>query len=338
VLSFLYGTSYSFVSIILKHIDEKLFNAIRMISAMIASIVYFGLKSTFEKGYYKGAMDSIKKRDTPVFHSFICGILFLGIPVSLITISQQSIPSVIVTLSQPCIPLFTMIFAHIALSDEKISISKLYNQLVALVGALLTLLPTISPESNSKDFYISHYIMLLVSLILFGIGSVFIKVYLSKSDSVLSCTLSILGAGLYSLVSSMVRMNASELVSSFQKASWSVIFGAIVMGIVFNCVPTFMFLYLIKTLGAVKANLTNFGQIIIGIIAGVYFLDEWKDYQLKDKILNYFGIFLISITLTMDFYNDMKPENDTKKRHDTDNDVLFDEEHLFKSVRGSEEE
>lgn len=313
----------------LKYIDENVFNAIRMISAMFAGIIYFIIKSIFEIGYFKSSLHSIKIKKTPVFHCFMCGILFLGIPVSLTTISQQTIPSVIITLSQPCIPFFTMIFAHFAFTDEKITINKLYIQVVALIGALLTLVPTINPETSSKKFVISHYMMLFVSLILYGLGSVYIKLFLSKSDSILTCTLSIIGAGIYTMVSSMSRMSVPEFVFKFSNLPNSTILYSVIIGIIFNFFPTYMSLYIIKALGAVKANLTTFGQIVIGIVSGVCFLDEWKDYSLKDKILNYFGIFQITITLLMDFYSDMKPKeclNDEKSRNEhrsSDDDQYF---------------
>ena len=325
-LCFLYGTSYAVVSKFIGSIDEDTFNNIRLLSAFLASFLYLFYKILNEKSYLSSIKLSIKKKETPVIHSLLCGFLFLGLPISLITLSQNSISSVVITLSQPTIPLFSMIFAHIFLKDEKISFLKLYFQLVALTGAILTLIPSINSNSNSKDFNLFHYLALFFSLVLFGIGSVYIKIFLSNSDTTLSCTLSIFGATLYSFLSSLYKIGLIKIFTNIFSINFSIFIKIIIIGIIYNCIPTFLFIYIVRTLGAVKANLTNFGQIVIGIISGVFFLNEWKNFNNLDIILSLLGIFLIIITIIIDFIDEIKIKPKTVQCNESspNPDIVFE--------------
>jgi hypothetical protein len=51
----------------------------------------------------------------------------------------------------------------------------------------------------------------------------------------------------------------------------------------------------------VKANLVSFGQIIIGVICGVFILDEWKGLKTSDKWICWIGVLQIFLALSFDF-------------------------------------
>lgn len=316
-LCVIYGTSYAFVSCILGNVNDAALSVIRMTVACAATWLYFLFRYLFEPGYQHMVRESIRSKATPIGKAIFCGIFSLGIPITCITISQRSVPSTVVTLSQPIIPLVTMVIAHFALRDEKISAQKLMLSLFDLFGAVLTMIPTFSSSESeetttSSSTILLDYILLFISIFCFGAGSIYLKVFLGQAELTLSCCCSSLGATLYTIVSSIFRVGLGNLFSSISEIQAKYMFCIFLLGIIYSCIPTFLFMYVVRTLGAVKANLTNFGQIVIGTIAGVFFLNEMKDYTTNSKIMTWFGVLIIVFCLLYEFYIDSKIEKESK--------------------------
>jgi hypothetical protein len=51
-----------------------------------------------------------------------------------------------------------------------------------------------------------------------------------------------------------------------------------VFSVFFSPLPSFLFIYVVRAIGPVKASWVDFGQII-GVISGVFILDEWSNHQ-----------------------------------------------------------
>lgn len=324
-LCVIYGTSYAFVSCILGNADEAALSVIRMIVACMSTWGYFLFRYLFEPGYKHTVRESIRTKATPIGKAFFCGIFSLGIPVTCITISQRSVPSTVVTLSQPIIPLVTMVIAHFTLRDEKISSQKLLLSLGDLFGAVLTMIPTFSSSqsassSSSSSTIILDYLLLFISILCFGAGSIYLKVFLGEAELTLSCCFSSSGATLYTIVSSIIRVGLGTLFQQISKIDGRYVFCIILLGIIYSCIPTFLFMYVVRTLGAVKANLTNFGQIVIGTIAGVFFLNEMDKYTVNMKIMTWFGVLVIVCCLLFEFMIDSQKEKESKFK---DNESLI---------------
>ena len=317
-LCVIYGTSYAFVSCILGNVNDAALSVIRMTVACAATWLYFLFRYFFEPGYKNMVRESIRTKATPIGKAVFCGVFSLGIPVTCITISQRSVPSTVVTLSQPIIPLVTMIIAHFTLRDEKISAQKLMLSLIDLFGAVLTMIPTFSSSessgasSSSGSTIVLDYILLFISIFCFGAGSIYLKVFLGQAELTLSCCCSSLGATLYTIVSSVFRVGLGKLLTSISEVPGKYLISIILLGIIYSCIPTFLFMFVVRTLGAVKANLTNFGQIVIGTVAGVFFLDEMKNYTTNSKIMTWFGVIVIVCCLLYEFSLDSKKEMESK--------------------------
>jgi glucose uptake protein GlcU len=69
----------------------------------------------------------------------------------------------------------------------------------------------------------------------------------------------------------------------------------------FSTLPSFLFIYVIREIGPGKANLVNFGQIIIGVVCGVFVLAEWQNLKTSDELVCWIGVVQIFLALTFDF-------------------------------------
>lgn len=308
-LCFCYGTSYAVMSYYTNtmKVDTSTFAFIRMSSA--CCFAYFKAKSDWSKLSHNDKIDpeNLKRYSSKLMVlSSTAGVVFLGMPVTFISFSCRSVPSFIVNLMSSTIPLFSMIVAHFMLSDEPLIFSKFMLQIFSLFGAALTILPTIS-DSNSA-FNPIDWLLLLLAVILFGAGGVFIRKYLYNAELGYSVTFSLLGSTVYTTISATISIGLLKLISNlFDLLSTPLLFIQIVAyGFVYSCIPTFLFMYVCCELGAVTTSLTDFGQIIIGTIVGVVFLNEWNNYRREDIIVCILGLIIIALGLAGSFAYDAK--------------------------------
>jgi hypothetical protein len=75
----------------------------------------------------------------------------------------------------------------------------------------------------------------------------------------------------------------------------------------------------------VKANLVDFGQIIIGVICGVFILDEWKGLKTSDRLICWIGVIQIFLALSFDFSGAWKSLKVDGKPGTQDQEKLLDE-------------
>ena len=311
LLCLIYGCSYAFVSKALPYFEGSILNSLRMWFAFFFSIlilIYFILN---DKNFFKIIQKSLKSGNTPIFLTFLCGIINYGFPHSLITLSQNKLPSVLIIISQPFVSLFTFLMSPIFLFEEKITFKKLIPQLLAIFGSILTAKPSFNlNENNNSNFEFLPYLLLIISLISFSFGTIFIKAYLNYSNSILLCVFQLFGSAIYSTIFSILKVGYNNYFNSIFNNPKNLIW-PLLLGIFFTGIGSFLFVYIVKELGTVIASFTNFGQIVIGIIIGVLFLKEWENYSKFDIFLSLIGLIFIFISLIFGFKFDSKFENTT---------------------------
>lgn len=316
-LCFIYGSSYAFISKLITTTDPPVFSFLRMFFALLTTIAIFMYKYTAVNGYRESVNASLKDGTVSPLKCFIGGIIGLGVPTSLITIAQKSVPSVIVTLVQPSIPLFSLVLAHFVFPNERITFKKVFVHLIALIGALLTIIPSLQLDNASlggSNFF--HYILLFLGLFFYGLGSIYIKLFMTQGDTALCCTFSLSGSVCYNLVFLLINKGFFKMFGSIFAISFINMMKILVFSIFYSALPSFFFIYVIRELGPVKANLTDFGQIVIGIFFGVVILDEWKGLRFSDKLINWIGIIQIMAALLYDFSGNIQSGSASVKSND----------------------
>jgi drug/metabolite transporter (DMT)-like permease len=269
--------------------------------AALFATLFIALQVAIDSKYRARVWTSVTSGNTPIFASVICGVLNYGLPHSLITLAQRSVTSVAVTIAQPCVSLVALFAAHLLLPDEKFSAEKLIPQLVALLGTILTSIPTFSSAPAGKSAESFDYFLLCVAVISFGVGTVSIKYKLSKADSSLACVFQLWVSALYATVFYITQVGLDFAIVAIGNISSQTLLWGVLLGCVYTYTSAILFVYVIKELGAVKVGLANFGQIVIGVIAGVVFLHEWSGYSFGDVVLSLLGLTLLTISILSGF-------------------------------------
>ncbi len=107
----------------------------------------------------------------------LLGAINVVIPFALIAWGQQYIPSGMASILNAMVPLFTIVFAAIALADEHITAAKLGGLGVGFVGVIVLALPSVEAASADEDAALAVVGMLAVAGAgaFYGIASVYTR-------------------------------------------------------------------------------------------------------------------------------------------------------------------
>jgi drug/metabolite transporter (DMT)-like permease len=320
-LCLIYGSSYAWISTFLTNTPPAIFSFLRMFFALITTVLIFLYQYHFTPGIREKVKLQLADGSVSGIRCFFGGIIGLGIPTSIITLAQRTVPSVIVTLSQPSIPLFSLVLAHFILDTERITFHKVFVHLTAFIGALLTIIPSLGLDSTELSFRMIGFVFLFIGLFFYGLGSIYIKLYMTKGETALICSFSVCGGTAYNLLACLFSGGFGGITA----LSLSLLLKIFVFSVFFSALPSFLFIYVVREIGPVKANLVDFGQIIIGVICGVFILDEWKELKSSDKLICWIGVLQIFLALSFDFSGAWKAFKTEGGLGQPDQEKLLDE-------------
>ena len=326
-LCFLYGTSYGIAQFGLGYYKDggATLIALRMIFGFVATLLIFIGRFTFEPKIRFNIIDSVKNHKWDMVKSAFGGIMYYGFPHSLIGITQDVIPSNTIHIAQSCVPLFATIFANFMLPDEKFSFKRFYPQVLALIGTVLTAIPTMDSDYSggaTTKQYIVDFILLAISIASFGFGSVFMKSHLASVEPTLCGVFQLLGSAVFSVIFAVIYEKPSTFAEHVRNGGIGIIW-PLILGMVHTCGCAYIFLFTCKILGAIIASFSNFGQIVIGILIGVFFFSEWESYKTKDYVMSGIGLVVLTLAIICGFFSD-KP--DSIKREDSVVSLISDQQ------------
>jgi len=268
----------------------------------------------------------------PIFHLVFGGLLNMGIPHCLIAVAQKSVSTASVQLMQPIATTAGAIFGHFILDDERFTMKKFYSLLLSLVGVTLTGIPNFAHAGSNPNTTIGAmaigYVLLFVSVVMFGVAPGYFKWTVPNADITLSATIQIFASAIFNFFYSLINDGWDKMVDMTMKAPsnawlWPMIIGCLVSG---SAIHGFM--YLINEIGTFGANMIPFGQIIFGVGIGVFFLKEWEKFSLFEVILSLCGIGFLVLSLAFGFgdvnQND-QPEEDIPEEEEDNYDRKLQE-------------
>lgn len=311
-LCFLYGTSYGIAILGLEHYPGATLTALRMIFAFASSLIIFVFRISFDMKTRLNVQESFKHHKMHMLKSAFGGIMYYGFPHSLIGVAQRSIPSNTVHIAQSCVPFFAFIFANFMLSDEKFSFKRFYPQVLALIGTILTTIPT-QDSSYGVKAKIIDYIFVAVAIASFGFGSVYMKSHLSNVEPTLCGLFQLFASAIYSTVFAIGYDKPNIFISKVRSSTLLGITWPLILGAVHTCGCTYVYLWTVKKLGAVISSFSNFGQIVIGVLIGVFFFHEWDSYLTKDYIMSAFGLATLTLAIACGFIGDRQSKSCIKR-------------------------
>ena len=205
------------------------------------------------------------------FPLLLLGISNVAIPFFLISWGEQTIDSAVAAILDATVPLFTIVIAHVALRDDKMTVPKVLGLLVGFAGVVVLMSKDIGASAGS----VLGQIAVVVASAFYAGSSVYARkstehipgILRSVGPLISSTAVMWLGAA---LVESPVKI--PQLPITWIALLW--------LGILGSGFAFIMVYYLIHEIGPTRTTMVTYLFPLGGVILGVGFLHEQLSWQL----------------------------------------------------------
>jgi len=207
------------------------------------------------------------------------GIINNALPYLLISWGEQYIDSAVAAILNSTSPLFTMLMAHVLLSDDRMSRNRLVGLLIGFLGIVILVsrdardgLP--GAAGLSTPGLIGQVAVLLAALS-YAFSSVYARRVTREVAPILRALIPLLGAdvimwGATSLVEAPINLPQRPL-------TWLAVLWLGVMGV---GVAYLLYFHLLHSVGPTRTLLVTYVFPLVGVLLGVIFLKESLDWNL----------------------------------------------------------
>ncbi len=202
------------------------------------------------------------------------GIMNTAVPFTLITWGEQDIDSGLATVLNATVPLFTLVFAHFALADERMSFQKVIGLGVGFAGVVL--LATRGGASASENS-LSGQLAVLAGSMSYASSAIIIRRYLRQVDPFIIAGGSLMVGGVAIITITLLTVDPLPNVADL---SAKVIAAVLTLAVLNTVVAYFMLYQLMHAWGATRTTLVTYVMPPIGVTLGAIFLDELVDWKI----------------------------------------------------------
>lgn len=195
------------------------------------------------------------------------------IPFSLITRAEELIDSSLATTLNSTVPLSSLIIAHFALHDERLTPPKIVGLLIGYVGILVLTSRGLSEASTDS---LEGTVMMLAATLSYAIATVLLRARLRHLEAVTVAGSTLMLAALFIVpVTLLITPDLPDLTH----LETETIFSILVLSILNTVIAYFLSYHLLSQWGA-RATMVTYVFPPVGITLGAVFLDEPVDARL----------------------------------------------------------
>ena len=195
----------------------------------------------------------------------LVGVIGTTIPFLLITWAETSIDSGLASVLNATVPLFSLVIAHVALSDDKINTGKLLGLATGFIGVVI-LAQRSAAASTPNPQQINPLLGLLAMLaatFCYACAAVFTRRNLRGHDAVVT-------AGMTNIIGAIVVIFASLLLfrplPNIAALKSQTVLAIVTLGVLNTFVANIIYFHLIKSWGASRATTVTYLVPVVGLI------------------------------------------------------------------------
>ncbi len=209
---------------------------------------------------------------------FIQGMISMAIPWVLITWAEKHIDSALATVLNGAVPLFTIIIAHYALHDDKMTMRRMSGLLVGFLGVLLLVekdLRGFGSGDASVRLIVLGQLAMLVSSFFYALANVYARAKFRNVTPIFQTFYPMVVAG------GFMWMITPVVESPFRLPTLPVTWVAIAwLGMLGAGFAYLIFYRLLHQIGPTRIATVTYTIPVVGVTLGVVFLDETLTWQL----------------------------------------------------------
>lgn len=223
----------------------------------------------------------------------ILGVTSVAVPFFLITWGELSIDSAVASILNATVPLFTIVIAHLFLSDDRMTVQRVIGLFIGFIGVIVLLSEDLTAGVHSS--VLGQGAVILAS-IFYAASSVYAR---RKTQSAPG-----LVRGATPLVSATAIMwvVAPVIESPFKVPQLSITWIAVLwLGVLGTGLALIIWYYLLHEIGPTRTGMVSYIFPLGGVILGVIFLNEHLSWQLAVGAL-----LIISSIIVVNWKSDKK--------------------------------
>jgi drug/metabolite transporter (DMT)-like permease len=204
----------------------------------------------------------------------VLGLTNTAVPFVLISWGELYIDSAVAAILNSTVPLFTMVIAHLFLSDDRLTLPRLVGLLAGFAGVIVILSRDLDFNGGFEGSVLGQVAVLIAALFYAGSG-----VYARRNTHGLSPIVQALVPLL--VADSAIWLAVPLTESPFTLPQLSLTWLAVVwLGLVGSCFAYLLYYYLLHSIGPTRTTLVTYVFPLVGVALGVLFLNELLDWQL----------------------------------------------------------
>ncbi len=272
-LCFLWGTTYLAIRIGVKTIPPFLFSGIRYVISGFAILLWF----YFKKDVVWPNLQELKRIIVTGLFIFVGGSLFL-------VLAEQSVTSGMAALVNSSFPIWIVLITRIWNPEERISSLSIIGILVGFIGQCFIFYEQLFLLSNGA--YLLGFLLLIVGLINGSLGTVYMKKFPVRINSVLNAGLQMMICGSVTTVLGLMMGEGRKI--NFEPTGWYALIYLVIAG---SIIGYSLFVYAMDRLPATIVSVYAYINPIVAIWLGLVILKE----PISTRTLIAIGITLVGV-------------------------------------------
>lgn len=216
--------------------------------------------------------ERITVRGKELAGTLLLGAFYSAIPITMISWAEMQIDSGLAGIINATTPLFTILFAHFFLHDEKITSARLSGFVVGFAGVVLLLSGDLGPHGFGSGLW--GQLAVMTAAMLYGMCIVYARRYLKGQNPL--HTSAILMTGAFATMLILSAFAKPHFVLPHEPLTWLACVWMGVLGLSLAYVAHF---YLINHWGATRAALVTYVVPVTAVVLGVVFLSEYPGWN-----------------------------------------------------------
>ena len=205
----------------------------------------------------------------------VLGLTNTAIPFVLISWGELHIDSAAAAILNSTVPLFTMVIAHLFLSDDRLTLPRLIGLLIGFGGVVVLLSRDLDLASGLSNSGALGQGAVLLAAMFYASSGVFARRNTRGLSPIVQALVPLVVAD------SAIWLAAPLAESPFSLPKLPLTWLAVLwLGLVGSCFAYLLYYYLIHSVGPTRTTLVTYVFPLVGVALGVIFLNELLDWHL----------------------------------------------------------
>jgi drug/metabolite transporter (DMT)-like permease len=211
----------------------------------------------------------------------ILGVVNTVIPFAFITWGEKSIDSGLAAVLQATAALFTLVVAHFAFADERITLKKIGGLVIGFIGVII-LVSQSWKGGQIVTGSLTGQLAIVVASFFYAIGGTYSRQVLKKGiEPIVAAAGAMITTAIVSGMLMVIApaLGGANIVMPAEMQS-DVLFAVVMLGFLNTFIAYIIFYSIIPVLGAARTSMVTYIVPAVGLALGAVFLKEVVDFRL----------------------------------------------------------